>query len=79
MKWNNIQGLMEKTIECHFVPPIVLDTINPINDENLRVYKLYSSLYADTNIGNVYLPNCVDDEDDIYTIEDVLRDILSFQ
>ncbi len=67
---------MENIKEATFSPPIVLDSFHQVNNENLMIYKIYNSLYVDSNIGYIYLPEYITDEDDIYTMEDILIDLL---
>ena len=43
-------------------------------DENIVIYSVDCELYAETNKGKQYLPNIIKDEDDFYTIEDLVDD-----
>jgi hypothetical protein len=49
---------------------ITLDSC--FEDENVILYSIDSELYAETNKGKYYLPNIIEDEDDYYTIEDLV-------
>lgn len=41
-------------------------------DGNIVIYSVDCELYAETNNGKYYLPNILKDEDDFYTIEDLV-------
>ena len=43
-----------------------------VEDENIVIYSVDCELYAETNKGKQYLPNIVKDEDDLYTIDDLV-------
>lgn len=43
-----------------------------LEDENIVIYSVDCELYAETNKGKQYLPNIIEDEDDIYTIDDLV-------
>lgn len=44
--------------------------------ENYEVFTLYSSMNADTSIGSINILQDIADEDDLYTIEDAVKDAL---
>ncbi len=76
LNWNNIKFFINSLNDTSFNPPIVLDSSSLGNNENLIVYRMYTSLVVDSNIGRIYLPDYIVDEDDIFTIEDILIDLL---
>lgn len=76
LNWNNIKSFINRLNDTSFNPPIVLDSSSQINNENLTIYRMYTSLDVDSNIGRIYLPDYIVDEDDIFTIEDILIDLL---
>lgn len=43
-------------------------------DENIVIYSVDCELYAETNKGKQYLPDIIKDEEDFYTIEDLVDD-----
>lgn len=58
---------------------IVLDSCSDHPDtlwDNIEVKTIYSSLNADTNIGSINLVEEVLDEDDWYTLEDIVNDLV---
>lgn len=44
--------------------------------ENYEVHELYSDMTADTNFGRTNLLEVVPDEDDWFTLEDCVKDVL---
>lgn len=54
---------------------VVLDTADDTDNYEVRV--IYSSLNADTNVGTINLVEEIVDEDDWFTLEDVVKDLLS--
>lgn len=61
--------------------PVVLDWGDKNHEgewENYEIFTLYSSMTADTNLGHVNLLQSDKDEDDWYTLEDVVKDLLGF-
>ena len=44
--------------------------------ENYEVFTLYSSMNADTSIGSINILQDAPDEDDLYTLEDAVKDAL---
>ena len=58
---------------------IVLDSCGENGNgelENYEVFTLYSSMNADTNIGSINILQDAPDEDDLYTLEDAVKDAL---
>lgn len=76
LNWNNIKSFINRLNDTSFKPPIVLDSTSRMNNKNLIIYRMYTSLYVDSNVGRIYLPDYIADEDDIFTIEDILIDLL---
>lgn len=61
--------------------PVTLDDGHMNDDgewENYEIFTLYSSMNADTNLGSINLLQEDKDEDDWYTLEDVVKDLLGF-
>lgn len=80
----NIKTLVEKYKKNNAVilafDGITLDTCDDDHDDNLSVYELVLTpslgkhLYGNTNWGLIDLEETITDEDDWYTLEDVLKD-----
>ena len=61
--------------------PITLDSGDTDENgewQNYEVFVLYSSMNADTNLGSINILQDAADEDDLYTLEDAVKDILNF-
>ena len=61
--------------------PIVLDSGDTDENgrwQNYEVFVLYSSMNADTNLGSINILQDAPDEDDLYTLEDAVKDVLNF-
>ena len=47
---------------------------NGFDLDTITIYQLFGDLRAETDKGYVYLPDVLTDEDDIYTLTDILAD-----
>ena len=75
--WEQVRLKIESEY-LYFNPPIVLDCCIDTISTNLTIYQISQNLYAETNAGTIFLPSIIKDEDDFYTIEDIITDQLSF-
>ena len=50
---------------------------NGFDLDTITIYQLFGDLRAETDKGYVYLPDVLTDEDDIYTLTDILADGLA--
>ena len=53
------------------------DDCNGFDLDTITIYQLFGDLRAETDKGYVYLPDVLTDEDDIYTLIDILADGLT--
>jgi hypothetical protein len=61
--------------------PITLDSGDTDDGgewQNYEVYTLYIDMTAQTNLGKIDVLKDAADEDDLYTLEDAVKDILNF-
>lgn len=61
--------------------PITLDSGDTDDSgewQNYEVYTLYIDMTAQTNLGKIDVLKDAADEDDLYTLEDAVKDILNF-
>lgn len=74
--WKVFQSIMTERFNNEAIwlyPPVVLDTITEDYD-NLEIYAV-KGLMGNTNVGEIYLPDFITDEDDINTLGAVLLDL----
>lgn len=73
--WDELSVLIPMIGEnVEFEPSVTLDSV--INDKQLVVFRVYYDMTADTNVGTINLPCEINDEDDIYTLIDIVNDLL---
>lgn len=73
--WDELSILIPMYGEwVEFDYPCTLDSV--VNGKNLIVYNINADLTADTNVGTITLPCEINDEDDIYTLIDLITDLL---
>lgn len=70
--WDGLKGLISDKVI--FDEPIVLDSC--YRDNNISVQSIDSDLIANIGCDEVFLPAVIIYEDDIYTLEDVVKDIV---